>query len=42
MVPPRLAAGFRIIRAGPAGGPVPPGRSLAAYRSQPIPFDRGG
>ena len=42
MASPRLAAGFRIIRSGPMGGPMPPGRSLAAYRAQPIPFDRGG
>ncbi len=42
MAPPRLAAGFRVIRSGSMGGPTPPGRSLAAYRAQPIPFDRGG
>jgi Transglycosylase SLT domain len=41
MAPPRQPGGFRILRAGPMGGP-PPGRSLAAYRARPIPIDRGG
>ncbi|MGH7044181.1 MAG: transglycosylase SLT domain-containing protein [Acetobacteraceae bacterium] len=42
MAPPRTATGFRIIRTSPTGGPVPSGRSLAAYRTRPIPIDRGG
>lgn len=42
LAPPRPATGVRVIRTGPMGGPVPPGRSLAAYRARPIRIDRGG